>query len=87
MPALEPFVAGLRDPVGDLLRYAWLDLLFLAITQYLIIGLVTSRDKALDVLSQFDQEVEKRRQALIEEFQLKPDAAKDLAQTAADEVG
>ena len=33
----------------------------LAITQYLIIGLVTSRDKALDALSEFDRQVAIRR--------------------------
>ena len=42
----------------------------LAITQYLIIGLVTSRDKALDALSEFDRQVAVRRQELIEEFEL-----------------
>ncbi len=41
---------------------------WLAITQYLIIGLVTSRDKAIDVLSQFDQEVAERRKAILEEM-------------------
>lgn len=42
----------------------------LAITQYLIIGLVTSRDRAMDVLSEFDRAVAQRRRELIEEFQL-----------------
>ncbi len=42
----------------------------LAITQYLIIGLVTSRDRAMDVLSEFDRAVAQRRQELIDEFQL-----------------
>jgi hypothetical protein len=42
----------------------------LAIMQYLIIGLVTSRDRALDVLSEFDRKVAERRQELIEEFHL-----------------
>ncbi|MFH1299757.1 MAG: DNA topoisomerase I [Planctomycetota bacterium] len=42
----------------------------LAITQYLIIGLVTSRDRALDVLSEFDRQVSLRRRELIEEFDL-----------------
>ena len=42
----------------------------MAITQYLIIGLVTSRDRALDVLSEFDRAVAKRRNELIEEFKL-----------------
>lgn len=36
----------------------------LAITQFLIIGLVSSRDKALDVLSEFDQQVHLRREEL-----------------------
>lgn len=42
----------------------------LAITQYLIIGLVTSRDRALDVLSEFDRAVAVRRREIIEEFQI-----------------
>jgi len=42
----------------------------LAITQYLIIGLVTSRDRAMDVLSEFDRAVAQRRKELIEEFDL-----------------
>ena len=42
----------------------------LAITQYLIIGLVTSRDRAMDVLSEFDRAVAQRRREIIEEFQL-----------------
>lgn len=41
----------------------------LAITNYLIIGLVSSRDKALNVLQQFDAAVAERRQALVEELQ------------------
>ena len=45
----------------------------LAITQYLIIGLVTSRDRALDVLSEFDRAVAERRRELIEEFQIEDD--------------
>ncbi len=39
-----------------------------AITQYLIIGLVTRRDKALDMLSEFDRAVADRRKELVEEF-------------------
>jgi hypothetical protein len=39
-----------------------------AIAQYLIIGLVTSRDKALDVLARFDQEIRRKRQKLVEEL-------------------
>ena len=42
----------------------------MAITQYLIIGLVTSRDRAMDVLSEFDRAVAARREELIQEFQL-----------------
>lgn len=42
----------------------------MAIIQYLIIGLVTSRDRALDVLSEFDRQVNQRRRELIEEFDL-----------------
>jgi hypothetical protein len=41
-----------------------------AISQYLIIGLVTSRDKVLDALSEFDRQVALRRQELVEEFDL-----------------
>ncbi len=44
----------------------------LAITQYLIIGLVTSRDRALDVLSEFDRQIQIQREQIIEEFHLKP---------------
>jgi hypothetical protein len=51
----------------------------IAITQYLIIGLVTSRDRAKDVLNEFDRRVAERRQELIEELDLtgqgpKPDS-------------
>lgn len=44
-----------------------------AIVQYLIIGLVTSRDRALDVLSQFDRRVAERRREIIEEFDINQD--------------
>jgi len=47
----------------------------LAITQYLIIGLVTSRDRAMDVLSEFDRAVARRRRELIEEFDIKDQPA------------
>ena len=43
----------------------------MALLQYLIIGLITTRDKAINVLSLFDEEVERRRKELIEEFRLK----------------
>ena len=42
----------------------------LAIAQYLIIGLVTSRDRAMDVLSEFDRAVAERRRELIDEFEI-----------------
>ncbi len=41
-----------------------------AISQYLFIGLVTSRDRALDVLSEFDRQIAAKRQEIIEEFSL-----------------
>ncbi len=47
----------------------WVCYLF-AIVQYLIIGLVTSRDRALDVLSAFDRQIEIQRNKLIEEFHI-----------------
>ncbi|MEM9481492.1 MAG: DNA topoisomerase I [Verrucomicrobiota bacterium] len=40
----------------------------LAIGQYLAIGLVTSRDKAMDVIGEFDRKVADYRAALVEEF-------------------
>ncbi len=40
----------------------------MAITQYLIIGLVTRRDQALEMLSEFDRAVAERRQEMVEEF-------------------
>ncbi len=40
----------------------------LAISQYLLIGLVTSKDKALDVLSQFDAAVARQRQDIESEL-------------------
>jgi hypothetical protein len=51
----------------------------LAITQYLIIGLVTSRDRAMDVLSEFDRAVAQRRRELIEEFNLPIEISKPAA--------
>ena len=45
----------------------------LAITQYLIIGLVTSVDRAADVLSQFDSVVARKRREIIEEFSILPE--------------
>ena len=40
----------------------------LAIVQFLIIGLVSSRDKALDVLREFDQQVKLRRDDLAQNY-------------------
>ncbi len=39
----------------------------LAVTQYLVIGLVTSKDKALDALAEFDRQIAVRRQELVDE--------------------
>ena len=44
----------------------------IAIAQYLIIGLVTSRDRAIDVLLTFDKKVEEARQQIIEDFHIRP---------------
>jgi hypothetical protein len=40
----------------------------LAIVQFLIIGLVSSRDKALDVLGEFDQQIKLRRDELADRY-------------------
>ena len=42
----------------------------MALIQYLIIGLVTTQDKALNALGILDQQAEQRRKKLIEEFNL-----------------
>lgn len=51
----------------------------MAISQYLIIGLVTRRDRALDVLSEFDRAVAKRRAELVKEFQLEGNLPKGFS--------
>ncbi|MFO1021304.1 MAG: DNA topoisomerase I [Planctomycetales bacterium] len=51
---------------------------FLAITQYLIIGLVTSRAKALDVLETFDKQIHLRREKLVDELGKLNDAEADM---------
>ena len=56
---------------------------FIAIVQYLIIGLVTSRDRALDVLSEFDKQIELRRQELIKEFDVKEPKRSEGTETKA----
>lgn len=40
----------------------------LAIAQFLIIGLVSSRDKAIDALSRFDRQIRSRREELVQEL-------------------
>lgn len=62
-PVFVIMTAIFTGPVG------WVCYIF-AIVQYLIIGLVTSRDKAMDVLGEFDRQVAERRQQIIEEFDL-----------------
>jgi hypothetical protein len=42
----------------------------MALIQYLIIGLVTTQDKALTALGLLDQQAEQRRRELIAEFEL-----------------
>lgn len=54
----------------------------LAITQYLIIGLITTKDRAMDVLAEFDRAVALRRKELIDEFKLQEGSGK--AQKASD---
>jgi hypothetical protein len=58
-------------------------------------GLVTSKDKALDALSEFDRQVAIRRQELLEEFdvetqvtgQARPDESRPALTPAAQEAG
>ncbi|MCA8987048.1 MAG: DNA topoisomerase I [Planctomycetaceae bacterium] len=61
-----------------------------AITQYLIIGLVTSRDRAMDALAEFDKQVAIRREQLREEFNLphnqQPTSEQTTATSPASEV-
>ena len=63
-----------------------------ALLQYLIIGLVTSRDRAIDVLSVFDAQVKLRRDELIREFHLEtspgsaPEADQDETLQSASQV-
>lgn len=58
------FLAAIAEGTAGWICYGF------AITQYLIIGLVTSRDRALDALTQFDRAVAERRKELMSEFQL-----------------
>ncbi|MBL4884217.1 MAG: DNA topoisomerase I [Planctomycetaceae bacterium] len=57
----------------------------LAITQYLIIGLMTSRDKALDALSEFDRQVAIRRKQFQEEFGLEEEKEKKESQSPSEQ--
>jgi len=87
---LVPFLRGLAclhlsrsSPVFAILSVIFSGTLgwvfyIVAISQYLIIGLVTSRDKALDVLARFDQEIRRKRQELVEE--LRTEQTETLAQ-------
>lgn len=54
----------------------------IAIAQYLVIGLVTSREKALGVLGEFDRQVAIRRREIVDEFQL---GTSDDSETASPE--
>lgn len=60
-PVLAILTVFFRGPIGWVC-YA------LAITNYLIIGLVSSRDRAIDVLQQFDQAVAEQRKELVDEL-------------------
>ena len=51
----------------------------MALIQYLIIGLVTSRDKAMNVLQIFDETVQRRREELLEEFALPAAPPREVA--------
>ena len=62
-PVLAIMAAILTGPVG------WV-CYGVAITQYLIIGLVTSADRAMDILTQFDRKVAEKRREVIEEFHI-----------------
>ena len=62
-----PFIAvwqNVPDQLGAAAVYrviVFAGILLMIADQFLIIGLVSSRDKALDVLAQFDTEIHKRR--------------------------
>ncbi|GAB4134970.1 MAG: hypothetical protein Tsb009_00710 [Planctomycetaceae bacterium] len=56
----------------------------IALLQYLIIGLVTSRDRAMDVLGEFDRQVAIRRKQIVEEFHLKENRPDQQNEKSAD---
>ncbi len=81
-PQVRPFVKGLlcmhlnrSSPVFAIMatiipgKVGWI-CYSLAIVQYLIIGLVTSRDQALKVLTEFDKEVARKRMEIISDFDI-----------------
>lgn len=91
-----PFIRGIlcqhmnrSSPVFAILaaiapgRVGWI-CYFVAITQYLIIGLVTSKDKMIDVLSVFDEQVAERRKELIREFHLQENGETSLSSALQD---
>lgn len=51
----------------------------MALIQYLIIGLVTPQDKALNALGMLDEQARQRRQELIAEFELTSPATSQTA--------
>lgn len=57
----------------------------LAITNYLIIGLVSSRDRAIDVLRKFDKAVAERRHDLEEELHTLPELSPEQRVQALDQ--
>jgi hypothetical protein len=63
---LSVIIGGRNHPLVGWVCYT------LAIVQFLIIGLVSSRDKALDVLGEFDQQVQRRRDELAERLSEPP---------------
>lgn len=59
----------------------------IAITNYLIIGLVSSRDRAIDVLRQFDKAVAERRHELEEELHTHPELTPEQRVDAVSQAG
>ncbi len=64
------------DPDSAAATIGWI-CYFLAITQYLIIALITSADKAGDLLSHFDRAIAEQREELVEEFVDEDDPTQD----------
>ena len=72
----SPVLAILTVLVPDELGWIFYGM---AIAQYLLIGLVTSRDKAIDILSQFDAAVAEQRQEIAAEVEYKEAASRAAA--------